>query len=90
MFLFFEAPKLALGLTKAPSQCITGAAFLWCREGPPYNADIKNECSYASTPPYGFMAFSDEFTFTFISACSFGNLEVLKWREFDSHNYMYI
>jgi hypothetical protein len=90
MFFFFEAPKLARGLTKAPSQCILGAAFLWSREGPPYNADVKNECSYASTPPYGFMACSVEFTFTFISACSFGNTEVLKWQDFDSQLHLYL
>jgi hypothetical protein len=78
------------GLTKAPSQCMLGDAFLWRRDGPLSSADVKIEWSYASTPPYGFMACSDKFTFTFISACSFGNTKVLKQQEFDNHCYIYI
>jgi hypothetical protein len=86
MFPFLEAPRLALGLPKAPSQCVPGATFLWSKNGAPSNAE---DWSYVSTSAYGFMACSDKFTFTFISACSFGNTKVLKWQEFSSHYYIY-
>ena len=83
-------PQTAPGAHQGSKPMHTGGPPLWCRDGPLYSADVKTEWSYASTPPYGFTVCSDKFTFTFISACSFGNTVVLKWQQSDSHSYIYI
>jgi hypothetical protein len=83
MFPSSEAPRLAVGLTKALSQC----CFLWCQDRPLFSADAKIQWRHSSAPPYDFVVSSDKFNFTFISACSFGNKKVLKEQVFDSHCY---
>jgi hypothetical protein len=63
IFLFTIASRPALGLTQPPTQQVPGALSLevrrWGREAdhsPPSSAEVKNACSYTSTPQHAFMA----------------------------------
>jgi hypothetical protein len=83
IFLFTTAFRTALGPTQPPIQWVPGALSLGIRRpgceaehSPPSSAEVKNACSYTSTPQYVFMAWClvkhrDNFTFTFTFTFSF-------------------
>jgi len=60
--LFSKASKLVLGLTQSPIQWVTMTLFLGIMlleneadHLPPSNAQVDNNWSYTSTPPYTLM-----------------------------------
>jgi hypothetical protein len=62
IFLSTTASKTALGPTQPPIQWVPWALSLGVKRpgreadhSPPSNAEVKNECSYTSTPQYAFM-----------------------------------
>lgn len=88
MFPFLEAPRLAVGATKAPSQCVPGATFL------PFSGvkmDLNLMLMIGVMSPFPHMASWRAVikSPSLISACSFGNKKVLKRHEFGSHYYIY-
>jgi hypothetical protein len=61
--LFTTASRPALVLTQSPIQWVPGALSLGIKEArhevdhsSPSSAEVKNACSYTSTPQYAFMA----------------------------------
>jgi hypothetical protein len=79
IFLFTTASRTALGPTQPPIQWEPGALFMAVKRpgreadhSPPSSAEVKNACSYISTPQYAFMAWCfvkhrDNFIFTLLS-----------------------
>jgi hypothetical protein len=75
-FPFTTVSRTALGPTQPPIQWVPGALSLGVKRpgrradhSPPSIAEVKNACSYTSTPQYVFMAWClvkhrDNFTFT--------------------------
>jgi hypothetical protein len=63
IFLFTTASRMALGPTQPPIQWVPGALSLGVKwpgceadHSPPSSAEVKNACSYTSTPQYVFTA----------------------------------
>jgi hypothetical protein len=83
IFLFTTASRTALEPTQPPIQQVLGDPSLGVKwpgrevdHSPPSSAEVKNEWSCTSTPPYAFMAWclvkhrdNFIFTFTFNHAC---------------------